>query len=58
MYIDNIISEEEFNRLSMNEQKKYLIGIIDSLSDEEIEELYEEMVDGGIFQGILKETKK
>lgn len=58
MYTDNIISEEEFNRLSMNEQKKYLMGIIDSLSNEEIEELYEEMVDDGIFQGILKETKK
>ena len=58
MYIDNIISEEEFNRLPMNEQKKYLMEIIDSLSDEEIEELYEEMVDDGIFQGILKETKK
>lgn len=58
MYTDNIISEEEFNKLSMDEQKAYLKRIIYYLSDDEAKELYEEMMSDGIFQEMLKKTGK
>lgn len=38
----NIISEEEFDKLSLEGQKKEVIGLLDSLTDEELQAVYEE----------------
>lgn len=39
---ENIISEEEFDKLSFEEQKKEVIQLLDFLTDEELQAVYEE----------------
>lgn len=40
----NIISESDFLKMDINEQKQYIIDIVSSLSDEDAQELYNFMI--------------
>lgn len=39
-----LISENEFNNLSVKEKQSYLIGLVNELSDEQAKELYENLI--------------
>ena len=41
--MENIISEEEFEKLPLDKQKKELIGLLDLLTDEEFHAVYDEV---------------
>lgn len=39
-----LISLEEFDKLSLEEMKEYMISLVNELSDEQAKELYEEIM--------------
>lgn len=43
MKAEDIISEEELEKLSLEEAQKYLIGLVEQLPDDKIEDLYKEL---------------
>ena len=42
--IMELISLEEFDKLSLEEMKEYMISLVNELSDEQAKELYEEIM--------------
>lgn len=52
-----MISIEEFDKLSMEEQKKYLIEQVDKMSNEQAKELYDAIMNDEEAQKLLKEGK-
>ena len=46
----NLIDNKEFDKLSLNEKKKYLKSVVKDLSDDKAKQLYEELKKYGIFK--------
>lgn len=52
-----LLSNDEFAKLSTTEMKKYLIKQVENMPDEQVKELYEEIMNDEKVQEYLKNKK-